>query len=64
MARPKKMLHIQKTPPEGSQQLLMAALSAGCDSFEFPLFEGDGEKIDYDMLIDLIFECDEVIAWW
>lgn len=64
MTPTKKMLHIQKTPPEGSQHQLMRILSNGYDSLEFPLFERNGQKVDYGRLIDLIFECDEVITWW
>ncbi len=64
MPKRKKMLHIQKTPPEGLQQLLMRILSLGYDSLQFPLFEGDGGEVDYEELIDLIFECDEVVTWW
>lgn len=64
MPKKKKMLHIQKTPPDDLQQLLMITLSQKYDSCQFPLFGIDGCEVDYDMLIDLIFEYDEVITWW
>jgi hypothetical protein len=64
MIRRKKMMHILKTPPDDLQRTLMYTLSLGYSCLQFPLFELEGEPPDYEELIDLIFEFDEVITWW
>jgi hypothetical protein len=64
MIRRKKMLHILKTAPDDLQRTLMYTLSLGYNCLQFPLFEIEGEPPDYDELIDLIFEFDEVLTWW
>ena len=64
MAQRRKMLHILNSPPDDMQRTLMCALSLGYNNINIPLFEMDGEEPDYDELVDLIFECDEVITWW
>lgn len=62
---PKKtMLHILKTPPDDLQQALMATLSRGHESLQIPLFEQEDTAVDYEELLDLIFESDEVVSWW
>jgi hypothetical protein len=61
----KKILHLLKTEPDDMQRTLMDNLSKGETSFEIPLYGKDGdENVDYDEIIDLIFEYDQVIAWW
>ena len=62
--RRKKMLHILKTEPDDLQRTLMYNLSLGYSCLQFPLFPFDEEEPDYDELIDLIFDFDEVITWW
>ena len=62
--RRKKMLHILKTQPDDIQRTLMMTLSLGYSCLQFPLFDLDGEEPDYDELIELIFDFDEVITWW
>ena len=62
--RRKKLLHIMKTPADDLQRSLMYALSLGYGCLQFPLFEIEGENPDYDELIELIFEFDEVVSWW
>jgi hypothetical protein len=64
MIRRKKMLHILKTAPDDIQRTLMYTLSLGYSCLQFPLFELEGEAPDYEELVDLIFEFDEVITWW
>ena len=59
----KKMLHILKSDPDDLQRTLMYTLSLGYSCLQFPLFDFDGETPDYEELIDLIFEFDEVITW-
>jgi hypothetical protein len=61
--RRKKLLHILNSKPDETQRTLMTALSQGHHTLEFPLYEENTEA-DYDDLIDLIFEHDQVITWW
>jgi hypothetical protein len=56
-----KLLHILKSEPDENTRRLIENLSAGEDSEFFSLYEGD---VDYDKLLDLIFEYDRVISWW
>lgn len=61
----KKKLHILKTPPDDTQRTLMCALSLGYNCLQIPLFDVEGEEAtDYEELIDLIFDYDEVVTWW
>jgi len=64
MRKRKKMLHILKSEPDDLQRTLMYTLSLGYSCLQFPLFEMDDMEPDYEELIDLIFEFDEVISWW
>lgn len=64
MPKRKKMLHILKTPPDDIQRSFMYALSLGYSCLQFPLFDLDDEPPDYDELVDLIFDFDEVVSWW
>ncbi len=64
MAQRRKKLHIFNTPPDDLQRTLVCALSLGYNCIQIPLFEMDDQSPDYDELIDLIFECEEVITWW
>ncbi|MBW2112967.1 MAG: hypothetical protein JRH00_16350, partial [Deltaproteobacteria bacterium] len=54
-------LHILKTEPDETTTTLKGVLSQGRETTEFPLYDGEP---DYEKLIDLIFEHDEVISWW
>ena len=64
MRKRKKMLHILKSEPDDLQRTLMYTLSLGYSCLQFPLFEMDDMAPDYEELIDLIFDFDEVITWW
>ncbi len=65
MAKKKKILHLLKTEPDEMQRTLMDQLSTGSLNLEIPLYEIDGEEnVDYDEIIDLIFQHDQVITWW
>jgi len=56
-----KILHILKTPPDDTTRLLKGIVSEGQDNTEISLYEG---QPDYERLIDLIFENEQVISWW
>lgn len=60
----KKMMHVLKSEPDDLQRTLMYNLSLGYQCLQYPLFETEGIEPDYEELIDLIFEYDEVICWW
>ena len=61
----KKILHLLKTEPDEIQRTLMDNLSKESNSLEIQLYgEKVDENVDYDEIIDLIFEYDQVIAWW
>ena len=56
-------LHILKSEPDEIQKTLMNSLTMESECLFFPLFD-DKKNIDYEKLIDLIFECDKTITWW
>jgi hypothetical protein len=60
----RKMMHILKSPPDDLQRTLMYNLSLGYNCLQFPLFDVEGEGPDYEELVDLIFDFDEVVSWW
>ena len=56
-----KLLHVLKSEPDEVIKKLMKASSEGNDVQQFELFAKD---VDYDKLVELIFENDKVISWW
>lgn len=56
-----KVLHILKSRPDETTSLLMNAISEEKEATRFELFT---ENADYEKLIDLLLEHDEVISWW
>jgi len=56
-----KVLHIYKTEPDQTTKTLVNILSEGQEATEFELFKDD---VDYEKLLDLIFEHDKVVTWW
>jgi hypothetical protein len=56
-----KLLHVLKSQPDDNIRTLMAILSEGNETSQFPLYE---ENADYGRLIDVIFENEKVISWW
>lgn len=55
-----KHLMIFKSEPGESAVFLSEKLSQGKDVTRFNLYE----DTDYDKLVQLIFENDEIISWW
>jgi hypothetical protein len=58
----KKILHILLSKPDEKQKKLMNSVSQGKSALFFALFAK--EETEYDQLIDLIFEYDQIITWW
>jgi len=56
-----KILHIQKSEPDAILTKLMKSISEGNDVQQFELYKGD---VDYDKLVELVFNHDKVISWW
>jgi len=57
-----KTLYIVKTEPDDyTERLMSMLLGSGREATVFNLY---AESADYEKLLDLIFEHDEVISWW
>jgi len=56
-----KLLHILKSEIDNNTKTLMNVLSDGNETTAFPLYENNP---DYEKLIDLIFENDNIVTWW
>ena len=56
-----KILHVLKSEPEESTSRLIDMVSEGAEVTVFPLYQGEP---DYDSLVELLFEHDQVITWW
>lgn len=56
-----KLLFIYKTEPDEVTKVLSKKLREGNEVIEFNLFENN---VDYNKLLDLVFEADKVITWW
>jgi hypothetical protein len=56
-----KILHIYRHQPDDDTRELAAIVSRDRENSEFSLFQ---EPVDYDRLLGLILEHDQVISWW
>lgn len=56
-----KLLHVLKSEPDEVVKTLMETSSEGNEVQQFELYTDD---VDYDKLIELVFEHDKVICWW
>jgi len=56
-----KVLHILRSGPDAETRKLAVAASAGHPYQVIGLFE---EPVDYEELIRLLFDADQVISWW
>ena len=59
-----KILHIVKKEPDHITDVLISAMGAPDEKEGMTIFRLYNEQIDYEKLIDLIFEHDSVISWW
>jgi hypothetical protein len=56
-----KILHVLKSEPDQNTKTLIDLLSEGEESMQFNLYE---KESDYEKLIDLVFESDQIVSWW
>ncbi len=56
-----KILHLYRHPPDDLTRELAASVSQDRETRDFFLFQ---EPVDYDRLLTLILEHDQVISWW
>ena len=56
-----KVLHVLKSVPDETVNMLKSAFAQSDEVQQFEMYKGD---VDYDKLIDLVFESDKVICWW
>jgi hypothetical protein len=56
-----KILHILRSKPDEVVKNLIKFSSEGNEAQQFELYK---EDVDYDTLIDLVFEHDKIICWW
>ncbi len=55
-----KILHIYREKPDETALTLAEAWNEGNEVNEFHLYE---PPVDYDKLIELVFDCDKVLNW-
>jgi len=56
-----KILHIFKKEPDEETKKLVELMSEGKETKTFELYKGN---VNYEELIDLLFECDKAVTWW
>ena len=56
-----KFLHILRSEPDGLVRRFVKEMSSGGNGKEVPLYLG---SVDYDRLLDEVFQSDMVICWW
>lgn len=56
-----KILHIFKKKPDEETKKLVELMSEGKETKTFELYK---ENVNYEQLIDLLFECDKTVTWW
>lgn len=56
-----KILHILRSEPDDMVALFIRETSQGHDARSFPLYQ---DPVDYDRLVQSIFDSDRVFSWW
>jgi hypothetical protein len=56
-----KILHILRSEPDDMVALFIRETSQGQDARSFPLYQ---DPVDYDRLVQSIFDSDRVFSWW
>ncbi len=55
------ILHVFKSEPDAVLINLVEPLSKDNETRQFEMYQ---EDVDYDKLVELVFENDKVICWW
>ncbi len=58
-----KVLHILRSEPDQNTKVFLSAFSKS-QELENTVFNFYEEPVDYEKLLDLIFEHEKVISWW
>jgi len=56
-----KILHILRSEPDEMVRMFIREISQVEESVEIPLYR---EEVDYDRVVEDIFDSDRVICWW
>jgi hypothetical protein len=56
-----KLLHILRSEPDALVRLLIQKMAPGVESREVAVHR---DPVDYDRLVQLVFQSDRVICWW
>ena len=56
-----KVLHVFKSVPDETVNTLKSGFAQRDEVQEFDMHKGD---VDYDKLIEMVFDNDKVICWW
>ncbi|MFH7320797.1 hypothetical protein ACHHRT_09320 [Desulfurivibrio sp. D14AmB] len=56
-----KILNVYRSEPDGDVKKLVEIVTEGREATEFKLYGGE---VDYDKLVDMVFEADKAICWW
>ncbi len=56
-----KILHVLKSEPDEILKKLMEPISEDNEVEHFEMYKGN---VDYDKMIELVFNHDKVICWW
>lgn len=56
-----KVLHVLKSEPDEIIKTLKSGFAESDEVQEFEMYRAD---VDYDKLIQLVFDSDKVICWW
>lgn len=56
-----KILHVYRNPPKEDTQKLVEIVSRGRETDSFNLYDAD---LDYDQLLEKVFNADQTVCWW
>lgn len=56
-----KILHVYRSEPDDILKKLIEPISEGNEVEHFDMY---GSDVDYDKMIELVFNHDKIICWW
>ncbi len=56
-----KILNVYRSEPNADIKKLVEIVTEGREAGEFKLYSGD---VDYDKLVDMVYDADKTICWW